>query len=49
MKKYVTPTAEKVEFNYNEQIVASGALCIEYWTKMAGTDCIEEHHQASTK
>lgn len=26
MKKYTTPTAEKVEFNYKDQVVASGFI-----------------------
>ena len=27
MKKYVKPIAEKVEFNYEENVVASGTPC----------------------
>lgn len=26
MKKYTTPTAEKVEFDYKDQVVASGKI-----------------------
>lgn len=27
-KNYVSPTAEKIEFNYSEQVVASGSTCM---------------------
>ena len=30
-KAYVTPTVEKVEFQYNKVVVASGTNCRDIW------------------
>ena len=43
-KKYDTPVAEKVSFNYKEQVVASGTDC--YWvgqTVRAFQGCTDSH------
>lgn len=43
-KTYDTPVAEKVSFNYKEQVVASGKDC--YWegiTTRAYQGCTEHH------
>ena len=43
-KTYDTPVAEKVSFNYKEQVVASGNDC--YWvgnTTRAYVGCTEHH------
>lgn len=43
-KTYDTPVAEKVSFNYKEQVVASGNDC--YWvghTTRAYQGCTEQH------
>ena|GEM_PF-4366280 len=47
-KKYDTPVAEKVSFNYKEQVVASGC----YWagqTVRAFQGCTESHVGAMNK
>ena len=39
-KEYTTPVAEKVEFNYREQVVASpGKECIGLWNKEGSDGC----------
>ncbi len=30
-KTYETPVAEKIEFRYNDQVVASGTSCTQIW------------------
>lgn len=45
MKKvYKAPVAEKVTFNYTEQVVASGNECVEVWTRrvVQGKKCADE-------
>lgn len=42
MKKlYTTPIAQKVNFNYRQQVVtaSSGDDCDEFWTQKKGTNC----------
>lgn len=49
-KKYDTPVAEKVSFNYKEQVVASGTDC--YWagqTTRKYPGCKETHIGAMNK
>lgn len=36
-KEYLTPVAQKVNFNYRNQVVAAGSDCDEFWTKAKGT------------
>lgn len=39
-KEYHTPVAQKVHFNYRQQVVASSENdCDEVWTKKKGTRC----------
>lgn len=40
-KEYEMPVAEKVQFNYSEQVVASpdGEECFEKWSQPRGTGC----------
>lgn len=45
-KEYEKPVAEKVQFNYTEQVVAAGSECDEVWTKNRrsdGTKCSTTH------
>lgn len=49
-KAYETPVAEKVCFNYKEQVVASGSDC--YWvgqTVRAYQGCTEQHTGSMNK
>ena len=49
-KKYDTPVAEKVSFNYKEQVVASGSEC--YWvgnTVYGSQRCTDTHEGAMNK
>lgn len=40
MKKiYETPTAEKITFQYQEQIAASGSNCTSQWTNIGDSTC----------
>ena len=40
MKKfYETPVAEKVTFQYQEQVTASGATCTNQWTNIGDDTC----------
>lgn len=38
-KTYETPVAEKVEFQYQEQVVASTGQCVSQWVNIGTTDC----------
>lgn len=40
-KNYEKPVAEKIEFDYKEQIVTSGGSCDSFWTKAASYNCTE--------
>lgn len=41
-KNYETPVAEKVTFQYEEQVVAStGEKCISAWLNAGGSSCVE--------
>lgn len=44
-KTYEKPFAEKIEFDYRNQVVASAhsADCDEYWSRKSGTNCMEKH------
>ena len=44
-KTYEKPFAEKIEFDYRNQVVASahGSDCIEYWSQKAGLGCMQNH------
>ena len=49
-KKYDPPVAEKVSFNYKEQVVASGTDC--YWsgqTVRSFQRCTDSHEGAMNK
>ena len=37
-KAYVTPSVEKVEFQYDKVVAASG-ICQSFWTKNKPGDC----------
>ena len=39
MKKYVTPTAEKIEFDYKDQVVASGQFIGQLYARYDGGSC----------
>ena len=38
-KAYVTPTVEKVEFQYDKVVVASGMNCTKHWVKNGDNGC----------
>lgn len=41
-KEYETPTAEKVDFSYRQQVVTASSGdedCDEVWTRKKGTGC----------
>lgn len=43
-KEYETPVAEKVNFSYRQQVVATSTgddECDEVWTKKKGTRCAD--------
>ncbi len=48
-KTYTTPTAEKIEFNYTQQVVASGCWYKNnsYWTHGDPT-CNSNYHQGTS-
>ncbi len=39
-KNYETPVAEKIEFQYEEQVVASNG-CHDVWVNVGATSCTE--------
>ena len=43
-KQYEAPVAEKIEFCYRDQVVASG-FCKEVHELIAGTDCLDNKVQ----
>lgn len=40
-KAYVTPTAEKLEFQYEKVVVASNSNCGTTWTNIWDSPCTE--------
>ena len=38
-RNYETPVAEKVTFQYQEQVTASGATCTNQWVNIGDTTC----------
>lgn len=38
-RNYETPVAEKVTFQYQEQVTASGATCTNQWTNLGEATC----------
>lgn len=38
-KAYETPVAEKIEFQYQDQVVASA--CLDVWVHIGATSCTE--------
>lgn len=40
-KQYETPVAEKVEFQYQEQVVASNSTCSSTWVNVGVFECTE--------
>ena len=38
-KAYVTPTVEKVEFQYDKVVAASGQSCTSQWTNIGDSTC----------
>ena len=40
-KQYEAPVAEKIEFCYRDQVVASTS-CKEYWSSPKGSDCTQD-------
>ena len=47
-KSYETPVAEKIEFNYMEQVVASGhTSCLQVWINVGENFCADDNkHEA---
>ena len=41
-KEYETPVAEKVNFQYQEQVAASGSVCTEEWKHTGDTSCTSQ-------
>lgn len=40
-KAYVTPTAEKLEFQYEKVVVASNSNCGTTWTNLDNPNCVD--------
>ena len=40
-KAYVTPTAEKLEFQYEKVVVASNRNCSNTWTNLDNPNCMD--------
>lgn len=40
-KQYETPVAEKIEFCYRDQVVASGSTCESKWVNTGGDSCTD--------
>ena len=38
-KAYVTPTVEKVDFQYDKVVAASGSTCTSQWINIGDTTC----------
>lgn len=38
-KSYETPTAEKVTFQYQQQVAASNQNCTNEWTNLGDSNC----------
>ena len=43
-KAYVTPTVEKVEFQYDKAVVASGKNCTNEWKFQGDSGCNEQQY-----
>lgn len=41
-KAYVTPTVEKVEFQYDKVVAASGQSCTSQWTNIGDSGCSDQ-------
>ena len=46
-KTYETPEAEKIMFNYRDQVVAASQVCQSVWINIGVGSCTEgnRHHQ----
>ena len=46
-KTYETPEAEKIMFNYRDQVVAASQGCQSVWVNIGASSCVEgtKHHQ----
>lgn len=40
-RKYETPVAEKVNFKYQEQVVASNSTCQSVWVNIGLSECTD--------
>lgn len=40
-KNYETPEAEKIMFNYSDQVVAASSNCQKVWVNMGYDECTE--------
>ena len=46
-KTYETPEAEKIMFNYRDQVVAASQICHDVWINIGALSCTEgnRHHE----
>ena len=40
-KNYVTPEAEKIMFNYRDQVVVASMSCLSAWVNIGVSSCAE--------
>lgn len=40
-RAYETPNAEKIQFQYQEQVVASNTSCIDRWVNIGVDECTD--------
>lgn len=40
-KTYETPKAEKIMFNYRDQVVAASQGCLSAWVNIGAASCVE--------
>lgn len=40
-KNYQTPEAEKIVFNYRDQVVAASQTCTDAWVNIGNSSCTE--------
>ena len=44
-KNYETPAAEKMMFNYRDQVVAASQGCVDVWINIGEDSCTEGNKQ----
>lgn len=47
-QNYTTPTAEKISFEFEDQITTSSGACGSYWTNIGDSTCQDKVAYASS-